>query len=149
MSARGITGRIEVLMVEDSPTDAELAQLALQDAKVMVNMSVVEDGVEALSFLRKEGPYADAPTPDIVFLDLSLPRKDGREVLREIRADPDLTALPVVILTTSEDEEDVLRAYENHVNAFITKPVDFDQLVKVVKGIEEFWFTVVRLPTRR
>ena len=149
MSTSEPTARIEVLMVEDSPTDAELAQLALQDAKVMVNMSVVEDGVEALSFLRKEGPYADAPTPDIVFLDLNLPRLDGREVLREIRSDPALTALPIVILTTSEDEEDVLRAYENHVNAFITKPVDFGQLVRVVKGIDEFWFTVVRLPGRK
>ena len=139
---------IEILMVEDSPTDVLITQEALEQAKVRNYLHVVEDGVEALAFLRKEGQYAGAPRPDLILLDLNLPRKDGREVLAEIKADEHLKTIPVVILTTSKAEEDVLRAYGLHANCYITKPVDLTRFIEVVQAIENFWFTVVTLPER-
>ena len=137
---------IEVLLVEDNPGDAELTRIALEDSKISVNLNVVEDGVEAMAFLHKQGNYANAPHPDIVLLDLNLPRKDGREVLAEIKADQKLRRIPVVVLTTSQSEEDILKAYNLSANCFITKPVDFDQFVKIVQSIENFWFAIVKLP---
>jgi len=132
--------------VEDSPTDVLLAREALEHAKVLNTLHVVDDGVEALEFLRARGKYSGAARPDLVLLDLNLPRKDGREVLAEIKADPSLKLIPVVVLTTSKAEEDILRAYGLHANCYVTKPVDFDQFTNVVKAIENFWFTVVSLP---
>ena len=146
MSDRTCKKRIEILLVEDNPGDIQLTRIALEDNKMSVNLSVVEDGVEALEFLRKKGKYADAPHPDLVLLDLNLPRKDGREVLAEMKADKILKRIPVVILTTSQAEEDVLKAYNLCANCYITKPVDFDQFVKIVRSIESFWFTIVKLP---
>jgi two-component system response regulator len=146
VSDRTCKKRIEILLVEDNPGDIQLTRIALEDNKMSVNLSVVEDGVEALEFLRKKGKYADAPHPDLVLLDLNLPRKDGREVLAEMKADPILRRIPVVILTTSQAEEDVLKAYNLCANCYITKPVDFDQFVKIVRSIESFWFTIVKLP---
>ncbi|TVP60259.1 MAG: response regulator [Nodularia sp. (in: Bacteria)] len=137
---------IEVLLVEDNPGDAQLTRIALEDSKISVNLNVVEDGVEAMAFLRKQEKYANAPHPDIVLLDLNLPRKDGREVLAEIKADQHLRRIPVVVLTTSQSEEDILKAYNLSANCFITKPVDFDQFVKIVQSIENFWFAIVKLP---
>jgi CheY-like chemotaxis protein len=137
---------IEVLLVEDNPGDAELTRIALEDSKISVNLNVVEDGVEAMAFLQKQGNYANAPHPDIVLLDLNLPKKDGREVLAEIKADKKLRRIPVVVLTTSQSEEDILKAYNLSANCFITKPVDFDQFVKIVQSIENFWFAIVKLP---
>jgi len=137
---------VHVLMVEDSPTDAELASLALEDAKVRVDLKVVPDGVEALAYLRREGPYQDATRPDVILLDLNLPRMDGHEFLEKIRADQELTFIPVVILTTSDAEEDIRAAYNNRANAYVQKPMDFEQLAKVVHQIEGFWFTVVKFP---
>ncbi|HYW19337.1 MAG TPA: response regulator [Nodularia sp. (in: cyanobacteria)] len=137
---------IEVLLVEDNPGDALLTRIALEDSKIAVNLNVVEDGVEAMAFLRKQGNYANAPHPDIVLLDLNLPKKDGREVLAEIKADQKLRRIPVVVLTTSQSEEDILKAYNLSANCFITKPVDFDQFVKIVQSIENFWFAIVKLP---
>ena len=138
---------IEILLVEDNPGDVRLTREALKEAKVRNNLSVVSDGVEAMAFLRREGVYSTAPRPDIVLLDLNLPRKDGRQVLTEVKADPELRRIPVVILTTSKAEEDILKTYDLHANCFITKPVDFDQFVKVVQSIEHFWLSVVTLPT--
>jgi two-component system, chemotaxis family, response regulator Rcp1 len=140
---------IEILMVEDSPSDAQLTIEALHAAKIANRLSHVEDGVEALRFLRREGPYADAPRPDLILLDLNLPRKDGREVLEELKRDADLKVIPVVVLTTSQSEQDVLRSYELHANCYITKPVDFTQFMEVVRAIEHFWLTVVTLPKER
>lgn len=140
---------IEVLLVEDNPGDVQLTQIALEDSKISVNLNVVADGVEAMAFLRKQENYTQVPTPDIILLDLNLPRKDGREVLAEIKADQILKRIPVVVLTTSGAEEDVLRAYNLCANCYITKPVDFDQFVKIVHSIESFWFTVVKLPPER
>jgi CheY-like chemotaxis protein len=137
---------IEVLLVEDNPGDVQLTQIALEDSKISVNLNVARDGVEAMAFLRKEQEYKGMPTPDIILLDLNLPRKDGREVLAEIKEDRILRRIPVVVLTTSGSEEDVLRAYNLCANCYITKPVDFDQFVKIVHSIESFWFTVVKLP---
>jgi CheY-like chemotaxis protein len=139
-------GPIELLLVEDSEPDVRLTKEALHEAKVWHNLSVVEDGVEATDFLFRRGLYADARRPDLILLDLNLPRKDGRQVLKEIKADPSLRRIPVVILTTSRDEEDVLRAYDLHANCYITKPVDFNRFMEVVKSIEDFWLTVVKLP---
>jgi two-component system response regulator len=146
VSDQECTKPIEVLLIEDNPGDIQLTKIALEDNKMNVNLSVAEDGVEALAFLRKEGNYVNAPHPDLVLLDLNLPRKDGREVLAEMKADPILRRIPVVILTTSQAEEDVLRAYNLCANCYITKPVDFDQFVKIVRSIESFWFTIVKLP---
>lgn len=137
---------VEILMVEDNPADVRLTREAFKDAKVLNNMSVVGDGEEALLFLRRKGNYSDAPRPDLILLDLNLPKKDGREVLAEIKSDPVLKRIPVVVLTTSEDEKDVLKAYDLHVNAYITKPVNLDQFMKVVEAVEDFWLTVVKLP---
>jgi CheY-like chemotaxis protein len=144
---QSVTNPIEVLLVEDNPGDAQLTRIALSDGKMCVNLSLTEDGVDALAFLRKQGQYADAPRPDLILLDLNLPRKDGREVLAEIKADPSLKRIPVVVLTTSQSDTDILQAYELAANCFITKPVDFDQFVKIVQTIEDFWFTVVKLPS--
>ena len=141
------TGRvIEILLVEDSSTDVLLAEEALEGANVRNNLSVVKDGVEAMAFLRKEGKYADAPRPDLILLDLNMPRKDGREVLAEVKSDDDLKIIPVVVLTTSKAEQDVVKAYGLHANCYISKPVDFDQFAAVIRAIEQFWFNVVLLP---
>ena len=138
---------IEILLVEDSPSDTELTVEALADGHVGNNLSIVDDGEKALQFLHRQGAYADAPRPDLILLDLNLPRKDGREVLAEIKSDPTLQMIPVVVLTTSGAEQDVQRAYALHANCYITKPVDFRQFVEAVKAIEDFWFTVVKLPS--
>jgi two-component system, chemotaxis family, response regulator Rcp1 len=140
---------IELLLVEDSEPDVRLTQEALREAKVKNRLSVVDDGVEALKFLRRQGPYADAPRPDLILLDLNLPRKDGRQVLEEIKNDASLKCIPVVILTTSKSEEDVLRAYQLHANCYITKPVDFNRFMEVVQSIESFWLTIVTLPDEK
>ena len=139
---------IEILMVEDNPGDVRLAQEALKDAKVSNTLHVVEDGVAALDFLYRRGVYGAAPRPDLILLDLNLPRKNGREVLAEIKQDPQLKTIPVVILTTSQAEQDVLPAYSLHANCYITKPVDFVQFTKIVRTIEEFWLTIVALPPK-
>ena len=137
---------IEILLVEDNPGDARLAKEALKESKLMNNLSIAEDGVEAMNFLYKKGKYKNMPRPDLVILDLNLPKKDGREVLAEIKNDDDLKRIPVVILTISKAEEDILKSYNLHANCFITKPIDLDQFIKVVKSIEDFWLTIVILP---
>ena len=137
---------VEILLVEDSPSDADLTVEALKEAKVRNNLSLVEDGVLALEFLRRQGKYSNAPRPDLIMLDLNLPRKDGREVLAEIKSDESLMTIPVVVLTTSRAEQDVLQAYKHHANCYITKPVDFEQFLKVVRSIESFWLMLVTLP---
>lgn len=146
MNIREMNHSVEILLVEDNPGDVRLTLEAFKDAKVRNNLSVVEDGVEAMTFLRREGEFAGAPRPDLILLDLNLPKKDGREVLEEIKADADLRRIPVAILTTSQAEEDILRTYDLHANCYITKPVDFDQFIRVVRSIEEFWLTIVKLP---
>ena len=138
---------VEILLVEDSPADVRLTIEALRDAKVRNNLHVAADGEEALAFLRREGQHADAIRPDLILLDLNLPKKDGREVLEEVKADPQLRRIPVVILTTSEAEQDILRSYDLHANCYITKPVDLDQFITVVRTIEDFWLTIVKLPS--
>lgn len=138
---------VEILLVEDSPTDALLAQEALEYAKVCNRVHLVEDGVEAMAFLRRVGKYAAAPLPDLILLDLNLPKKDGREVLKEIKDDAHLKTIPVVVLTTSKQESDVVQSYGYHANCYIVKPVDFDKFSEVVKSIEIFWFAIVTLPT--
>jgi len=142
------THSIEILLVEDNPGDARLTIEAMREAKVRNRMHVVEDGVEAMEFLRRQGRFGDAPRPDLILLDLNLPRKDGREVLAEVKTDPDLKRIPVVVLTTSRAEEDVLRAYDLHANCYVTKPVDFEQFMRVVREIDEFWVKVVTLPRK-
>jgi CheY-like chemotaxis protein len=137
---------VEILLVEDNPGDVRLTQEVLRDGKVRNNMSVVMDGVDAISFLRQTGEYAGAPRPDIILLDLNLPKKDGREVLAEIKADPNLKHIPVVVLTTSSAEQDIFRSYDLHANCYITKPVDLDQFIRVMRSIEDFWLTIVKLP---
>ena len=139
---------IEILLVEDSPSDAEFTNAALKEAKVRNHLSIVEDGVQAMEFLRRQGRYSNAPRPDLIMLDLNLPRKDGREVLAELKADDNLRMIPVVVLTTSRAEEDIIRAYKLHANCYITKPVDFQQFLTVVRSIESFWLFVVTLPPR-
>lgn len=139
---------IEILMVEDNPGDVRLTREALKHGKVSNTMHVVEDGVAALDFLYRRGAYGKAPRPDLILLDLNLPKKNGREVLQEIKQDTHLKTIPVVILTTSQAEEDVLRAYSLHANCYITKPVDFIQFTKIVRTIEEFWLTIVTLPPK-
>ena len=135
-----------ILLVEDSPTDVLLTKEALADAKVHNCLHVVDNGVDALLFLRRQAPYKDAPRPDVILLDLNLPKKDGREVLAEVKADPSLALIPVVVLTTSHDEQDVMRAYGLRANCYVTKPVDFNQFAHIVRAIENFWFQVVTLP---
>jgi chemotaxis family two-component system response regulator Rcp1 len=137
---------VEVLFVEDNPGDVRLTREALKEGKLRANLHVVGDGVEAMAFLRREGKYAAAPRPDLVLLDLNLPKKDGHEVLAEIKGDDSLRRIPVVILTTSRSEEDILKTYNLHANCYITKPVDLDQFMKVVQSIEDFWLTLVKLP---
>lgn len=139
---------IEILLVEDNPGDVRLTVEALKDGKVSNRLSVVGDGVEAMAFLRREGRFANAPRPHLILLDLNLPKKDGREVLAEVKQDPNLKRIPVVILTTSQAEHDILRSYELHANAYITKPVDFEHFMGVVKSVEDFWLTIVKLPPR-
>jgi two-component system, chemotaxis family, response regulator Rcp1 len=146
MSAQGRSRPIEVLLVEDNPGDVRLTREALKDGKVSNNLSVAKDGVEALRFLRREGEYAGAPRPDVVLLDLNLPRKDGREVLQEMKQDRSLRTIPVVVLTSSDAERDIVGAYELQANCYITKPVDLDQFITAVKSIEDFWFSIVKLP---
>jgi two-component system, chemotaxis family, response regulator Rcp1 len=146
MSAGGTGRPIEILLVEDNLGDVRLAQEVLRDTKVRNRISAVKDGVEALAFLRHEGQYSGAPRPDLIVLDLNLPRKDGREVLTDIKADQGLRRIPVIILTTSQDERDVLSAYDSYANCYIVKPVDLEQFIAVVKSIEEFWFQIVQLP---
>jgi two-component system, chemotaxis family, response regulator Rcp1 len=137
---------VEILLVEDSPTDALLAREALEYAKVCNRLHLVTDGVEAIAFLRREGPYAAAPRPDLILLDLNLPKKDGRQVLSEIKSDEDLKFIPVVVLTTSSADADVIQSYGLHANCYIVKPVDFDKFADVVRTLESFWFAVVTLP---
>jgi CheY-like chemotaxis protein len=139
---------VDVLLVEDDPGDVLLIREAFEYNKVHNTLHVVSDGVEALDFLQRRNGHADAPRPDLVLLDLNLPRKDGREVLEEVKADPDLRTIPIVVLTTSEAEEDILRSYHLHANAYVTKPVDFDRFIEVVRLIDDFFVTVVKLPKR-
>src|SRR5438477_1127127 len=136
---------IEILLVEDSPDDADLTVDVLREGRIHNRVTVIEDGVEAMAFLHREGPHAAAPRPDLILLDLNLPRKNGREVLAEIKQDPDLRRIPVVIMTSSDDEKDILAAYNLYVNCYVTKPVDLDQFISVVKSIEHFWFSIVNL----
>lgn len=140
--------RIDILLVEDDPGDVELTREGLREATMLVNLHVVDDGEKALKFLRKEPPYAEAVRPDIVLLDLNMPRKDGKEALREIKGDPALRSIPVVVLTTSEAEADIAACYDLGVNCYITKPISFAAFTKVVAMIEEFWFTIVRMPAK-
>jgi CheY-like chemotaxis protein len=137
---------VEILLVEDNPGDYRLTQEALKEGKVYNNLYWARDGIEALDFLKRRGKHADAPRPDIILLDLNLPKKDGREVLSEIKRDEDLRAIPVVILTTSKAEEDVLRSYDLHANCYVTKPVDLDKFIVVVQSIDRFWLTIATLP---
>ena len=140
------TAVVKILLVEDSPSDTELTVEALAGAKICNRLSIVDDGVKAMEFLHRQGAYTNAPRPDLIMLDLNLPRKDGREVLAEIKADKALQTIPVVVLTTSQAEQDVLHAYSRHANCYITKPVDFRQFLEVVEAIESFWLTIVKLP---
>lgn len=137
---------LKILLVEDNPGDVRLTMEALKDAEVPNRLSVVRDGVEAMEFLRRQGQYVAAPRPDLILLDLNLPKKDGRQVLKEIKADDTLKRIPVVVLTTSRTEEDILKAYDLNANCYITKPVDLDQFTQVMQAIEVFWMTVVKLP---
>ena len=138
---------VEILLVEDNPGDERLTREALKEGKVYSNLHWVKDGVEAIEFLRRSGRYKDVPRPDIILLDLNLPKKDGREVLAEIKEDSHLRRIPVVVLTTSKAEEDILRTYDLHANCYITKPVDLEQFISVVRSIDDFWLSVVRLPS--
>jgi chemotaxis family two-component system response regulator Rcp1 len=146
MSASEIGSPIEILLIEDNPGDVRLIVEALKENKLYNNLHVVEDGAAAMAFLHREGEYANTPRPDLILLDLNLPKKDGREVLAEIKSDKALKRIPVVILTTSQAEEDILRTYDLHANCYVTKPVDLDQFIKVVQHIEEFWLSIVKLP---
>jgi len=137
---------IEILLVEDNPADVRLTMEALKESKIRNQLNVAENGVEALEYLRQEGKFAGKATPDIILLDLNLPKKDGREVLEEIKSDEQLRRIPVVILTTSQAEQDILRAYDLHANCYIQKPVDLDQFLRVIRSIEDFWLTIVKLP---
>jgi two-component system, chemotaxis family, response regulator Rcp1 len=140
---------VEILLVEDNSADVVLVREALREGKVRNDIHVAADGIEAMKFLRRRGEFNKAPRPDLILLDLNLPLKDGREVLEEIKSDPELQSIPVVILTTSKDEEDVAKSYQLHANSFITKPVSFDQFLKVMRSIEDFWFEIVRLPPKK
>ena len=140
------TKPVEILLVEDNEGDVGLVEEVFEEAKIRNIIHVAEDGEEAMLFLNKETPFDDAPTPDIILLDLNLPQKDGREVLEEIKTDENLKRIPVVVLTTSKAEEDIIKSYDLHANSYITKPVDFDQFIRVVRSIENFWLEVVRLP---
>lgn len=148
MSAAAFGKPVEILLVEDNPGDADLAREALENSKIRNTLSVVGDGEEAMAFLRHTGKYATAEHPDLILLDLNLPKKDGREVLAEIKADINLRRIPVVILTTSKEEEDILKSYNLHANCYITKPIDLHQFLRVVEAIEDFWLTIVSLPPK-
>ena len=137
---------IEILLVEDNPGDVDLTRDAFENSKIRNTLHVAGDGVEAMALLRRQGKHADAPRPDLVLLDLNLPKKDGREVLAEIKADPDLRRIPIVVLSVSREEEDILKTYNLHANCYITKPIDLHQFMKVVQSIKEFWLTIVKLP---
>lgn len=137
---------IEILLIEDNPGDIRLTREALRDSRLHIVLHIAEDGEEALRFLRQEGEFANATRPDLILLDLNLPRRDGREVLAEIKNDEALRLIPVVVLTTSQDERDILTSYSLHANCYITKPVDFEQFISIVQTIESFWFTIVKLP---
>ena len=137
---------VKILLVEDNPGDVRLTQEALKESKMLNELYVTEDGVEAMEFLNREGKFSDAPHPDLILLDLNLPKKDGRELLAEIKADEKLRRIPVVVLTTSKAQEDIYRMYEQHANCYITKPIDLDQFIEVVKSIDNFWLTIVKLP---
>lgn len=149
MTERENTKPVNILLVEDNPGDVRLTEEVFREGKILNSLHTVEDGVEALAFLRQEGKYASKERPDIILLDLNLPKKDGREVLAEIKADPSLRRIPVVVLTTSKAEEDIIKSYDLYVNCYITKPVDLNQFILVVKSIEDFWFTVVKLPNNK
>jgi chemotaxis family two-component system response regulator Rcp1 len=142
----GIGQDVKILLVEDNPADVRLTEEALKENKLRNNLSVVEDGLEAMDFLHRTNGHAEAPRPDLILLDLNLPKKDGREVLAEIKKDPNLRSIPVVVLTTSKAEEDIIKTYNLHANCYITKPVDLEQFISVVKSIEDFWLTIVKLP---
>ena len=142
-----MSNEVTILLVEDNEGDVRLTREALEEGRVANRLIVARDGMEALAILRQQGPHADSPRPDLILLDLNLPKKDGRAVLAEIKSDPNLMRIPVVVLTTSKAEEDILRTYDLHANCYITKPVDFEKFVTVVKSIDEFWLTVVRLPS--
>jgi two-component system, chemotaxis family, response regulator Rcp1 len=146
LSSRRNVSPIEVLLVEDSSGDVRLMREAFKDAKVHINLQVAADGEEAMSYLKREGRHVDAPRPDLILLDLNLPKKDGREVLREIKENPVLRVIPVVVLTTSASEEDILRTYQLHANCYISKPVGLEGFLKVVRSIDGFWLSVVQLP---
>jgi CheY-like chemotaxis protein len=137
---------IEILLAEDNPGDVRLTEKAFEQGGVINNLHVVNDGVEAMQFLHSEGDYADTPRPDLILLDLNMPRKDGKEVLADVKSDPEFKRIPVVILTSSEAEEDIVRSYDLHANAYMTKPVDFDGFLDVVESIEQFWLSVVKRP---
>lgn len=141
-----IANAIEILLVEDNPGDVRLTEEALKESKIAVNMRVANDGIEALAMLRREGQHADLPAPDLILLDLNMPKMDGREVLRLIKTDEHFKRIPVVVLTTSAAEQDIVKAYDLHANCYITKPVDLNQFIEIVKSIEGFWLTVVKLP---
>jgi CheY-like chemotaxis protein len=143
-----VFGTVEILLVEDNPADVRLTREALGSNHLWNHLNTVKDGVEAMAYLRRQGKFAAAPRPDLILLDLNLPKKDGREVLAETKADPNLMRIPVVVLTTSDAEEDILKTYGLHANCYITKPVDLKQFMKVVKSIEDFWLAIVRLPPR-
>ena len=147
MDSQAFGKPVEILLVEDNPGDVRLTQEAFKDGKMLNKLHVAEDGMEALAFLKREGKHNDAPRPELILLDLNLPGKDGRDVLAEIKADRDLKRIPVVILTTSRSEEDILRSYDLNANCYITKPVELDKFIEVVKFIEDFWLTIVKLPT--
>ena len=147
MSINKLLKPVEIFLVEDNPGDVRLTIEALKESKILNNLNVVEDGVEALDYLFNKGEYKDSPHPDLILLDLNLPKKDGREVLAEIKKDRNLKRIPVVILTTSEADEDIMETYELHANCYITKPVDIEQFIKVVKSIGDFWFSIVKLPS--
>ncbi len=138
---------VNILLIEDNPGDVRLAQEAFKESNMEVHLDVAMDGIEAINFLRKSPPYTDAVTPDFVLLDLNLPKKDGREVLSEIKADPVLRSIPVIILTTSNAEQDILNSYDLHVNCYINKPVDFDRFFEIIQKIEDFWLNTAILPT--
>jgi chemotaxis family two-component system response regulator Rcp1 len=148
MSNGNFVQPIEILLVEDNPADVRLTVEALKEEKIYNNLHVVTDGVEAIAFLRREGKYAKAVRPDLIFLDLNLPRKDGREVLKEIKSDDNLKAIPVVVLTVSKSEEDIVKSYKLHANCYITKPVDLNQFMKVIRSVQDFWLTIVKLPPK-
>ena len=139
---------VEILLVEDSPEDIDLTKEALEEGKLKVSLNNVMDGIEALKFFRKLKNYKDKPTPDVILLDLNLPKKDGLEVLTEIKMDEELKHIPVIVLTTSKAEEDILKSYQHHASCYVTKPVNFNSFTEIVKGIEDFWFTIVKLPKK-